>query len=262
MGRDRFIGTVSAAAFGLVLAACSGSEQETQPTSSPDAVNTLPPTVRFTETPRDLVTFTSVPRATGTPLPRITPTPSGGPAEALKTDGLQDWLEVDSLGIFLSSNFKIEAKIKLDQESLVSGGDTVVSKGDNFAAFARTLSTRCLGRVGALIDGEDICTDKVLAANTWYSYEMTFDGRELIISVDGERVGGKDIQGPLQVSPRNLIVGARPGINRAPLAGLTGDLKITDNGKVVFALDLKNGFSDSSGQNRRVITHGDPKVSR
>lgn len=255
MGKDRLIGVFGASVLGVLLVACSG---DTEPTSAPQSSHETPlpsATVRPTEKPRDLVTVTSSPTAARTA------TAVSGVDRALKLDGLQDGVEIESGGILFSNNFRIEAKIRMDQNFPVSGGDTVVSKGENFAAFARSLSTRCLGRVGALIDGRDFCTDRQLNSNTWYDFAISYDGKVLTFSVDGAEIGRDEIAGPLQISNRDIILGRRPGLtNQAPLAGSIDDLMIFDNGQLVVSADFNGGFSDTSGQNRGMRSLGDPRV--
>lgn len=255
MGKDRIIGVFGASVLGVFLAACGGdSEPASSPQFSPETP--LPPaTVRPTERPRDLVTVTSSPTAARTA------TAVSGVDKALRLDGLQDGVEIESGGILFSNNFRIEAKIRMDQNFPASGGDTVVSRGENFAAFARSLSTRCLGRVGALIDGRDFCTDRQLVSNTWYDFAISYDGKVLVFLVDGAEIGRNEVTGPLQISNRNIILGRRPGLtNQAPLAGSIDDLRIFDSGQLVASADFNDGFLDTSGQNRRMTSLGEPRV--
>lgn len=250
----RRVGTaVSGFVLAMMINGCDGdSKQSTPPASSPESTSTPVATLRPTETaPRPLGT------ATATATPRFTATPSSL-GRVLHFDD-NDGLQIESHDILLTRNFRIEAKVKLDK-GYEGFGETLMSKGDDFAIYARSL--KCLGNLGALFGGEDICTGRFLEANTWHFVEVRFDGQLVIFYVGGQEVYRKPWQGPLGLNRRDIILGRRPGILRQPMKGSVDDIRVYDEDKLVTALDFEEkGTGDISPFNRRTQIIGNATLA-
>lgn len=154
----------------------------------------------------------------------------------------------------MTGPFRIEAKVKVEGNV---GGDTVVSKGDGFAVFARSL--RYSDKLGLLVDGQDICSNSRLGLGTFNDVVVAYDGREIIVAVNGQNILKKPWEGPLQISTQDLIVGRRPGGLEQPFTGLVDDFKVYEDGELKAIMDFNQGFVDLSSQKREVKILGDPK---
>lgn len=278
---ERFSGAVrkaiQVARLSLIGVALSGCAEGVQQDVSPTPTTPTPVTREFTPTPfRD---FPSRPTATEFARPDSTrivqPTNTADPRPTVSTpvatapvseapkpvenwaarfDGEGDAIVVASDGILLSGPFRIEAKVKVEGNP---GGDTIVSKGDGLAIFARSL--RCVDRLGVLIDGKDLCTNVRLGLETFNHIVVTYDNQEMVVMVNDQEALRRELTGPLQISSADLMIGRRPGVSRQPFSGYIDDFRVYENGELRAFLDFNTGFIDLSSQKREVKILGDPK---
>ena len=246
---------------GISVLGCANSPDSTVARTPIPKSDGIEPTSTRTVIPRSAentpVIVPSVPRATATAQAVVD--------RGVQFDGRRDKLRFQSSGIELSRNFSIEADVKLDQDDFTAGGDTIVSKGDNFALFARSLSVDCFGNISALIDGVDICTNGKLAKNVRYTIALNYDGKELKFFLDGEEILNKSVQGPLDVDREDINAGRRDSLlNSAPLSGILYRLTVTDNGKKVIdnQFEQQRDLEISQPDNRPIETTGVPKISQ
>lgn len=233
---------------GLVLLGCA---ERVQQEVSPTPITPTPVTREFTPIPVRAFPSPTSPAAT----PPVSGAPRPSENRAARFDGRGDGFEVQSEGILLTGPFRIEAKIKVEGNV---GGDTVVSKGVGFAVFARSL--RCSDKLGLLVDGQDICSGARLGLGTFNDLIVAYDGREIIVTVNGQNILSKQWQGPLQISTQDLTVGRRPGGLEQPFTGLVDDFKVYEDGKLKALINFDQGFVDLSPQKRKVTILGDPKL--
>jgi hypothetical protein len=245
---------------GLALLGCAEKvQQDVSPTPiTPTATHTpfrsMPEFSPTPESARPSQTQVISPTRTAEVRPPLvpqtaTPPVSGGTLEnrALGLDGINDGIEYLNSGhILLTGPFRIDAKIKLDKRPDIFG-DTIVSKGNDFAFFARSISANCYGNVGALFEGRDFCTQVKLGEAAWHEVSVRYDGRKVTFVIDGETFEGGTLLGPLAISSQNITVGYRGGLFnlRQPLGGAIDDLRIYEGDPPV--LKLSSDYNDSFG---------------
>ncbi|HSX18832.1 MAG TPA: hypothetical protein VLE91_01720 [Candidatus Saccharimonadales bacterium] len=182
--------------FGAALLSGCGGESKTQvsptiPGSFPTAENTITITPGIGPT---LVPGALTPKVEATAILSRTPISGSPTVESSANQKLEtifnsgnnalsnDALIVNSAGINFANNFRVDAEVNLSRGFLAGQGDTLISKGNGFAVYLR--SARCVGNVGALIDGKDDCTDKMLKANQNYKVSFIYDGVNVTYLID------------------------------------------------------------------------------
>jgi CubicO group peptidase (beta-lactamase class C family) len=151
---------------------------------------------------------------------------STGPADSsewLNFDGVNDVVSVPSSApLRLSSRFSIESRIRPQTISTDRRQDRILRKGADYELMISTHAAGCASgtrgdlQLSATIGGtvRKLCAG-ALTPSAWQHVAGTYDGTELVLYIDGVRVGSMPASGAVKRSSTVVTIGNVKALSRA-----------------------------------------------